>query len=482
MKFTRMHPSLLAIAIFIPLALAYWPFKVDDAYISFVYAKNLVENHGLTYNGIVVEGYSNFLWTILMAPFIRLGIDPLVAARIVSLLSACIILFITEKLLRRLNPDISNAECLLVLSTIALSTPFTAWTLGGLETIFMCLWVILFVYWEIGADQKSLCLAVLASLACALTRPEGAMLFPILLLHRMIYRKQSLRQLLTQSAIFILPFSAYLLWRYTTYGYWVPNTAFLKLEPGAQIIFDAAKWILIYWQLRPLFAILVGLGLAEITRKKLFTHSEWVLVGAVIVAFVCFILYAGPDWMPFHRFLVPVIPLFSLLVGRAFALFQQKFLKRMVLIIAVTTTILEIAFAILIYIPYTPQFGDYTDGLIRCGEWIRQNTLPQDTIAVVDAGALAYYSERRTIDIIGLNDVHIAHSPLKSDIDYVLKQNPKIIQLHVDFTESGMIITSRQDHNRAMVNQADFLNLYAPYSGEIEDPFFPILFIRKTDQ
>ena len=41
---------------------------VDDALISFRYAVNLVEGRGLVFNpGERVEGYTNFLWTIVLA-------------------------------------------------------------------------------------------------------------------------------------------------------------------------------------------------------------------------------------------------------------------------------------------------------------------------------------------------------------------------------------------------------------------------------
>ena len=41
---------------------------IDDAFISFRYAENLVHGRGLVFNvGERVEGYSNFLWTVLLA-------------------------------------------------------------------------------------------------------------------------------------------------------------------------------------------------------------------------------------------------------------------------------------------------------------------------------------------------------------------------------------------------------------------------------
>ena len=43
-------------------------FLTDDAFISFRYARNLLEGHGLVFNpGERVEGYSNFLWVLELA-------------------------------------------------------------------------------------------------------------------------------------------------------------------------------------------------------------------------------------------------------------------------------------------------------------------------------------------------------------------------------------------------------------------------------
>src|ERR1700737_1128695 len=49
---------------------------VDDAFISFRYADNLAHGLGLVFNaGERVEGYSNFLWTLILAGGARLGLD-----------------------------------------------------------------------------------------------------------------------------------------------------------------------------------------------------------------------------------------------------------------------------------------------------------------------------------------------------------------------------------------------------------------------
>src|SRR5712691_5735063 len=58
----------------------------DDSFISFRYARNLVQGRGLVYNvGEYVEGYTNLLWTLLMAGGMALGASPEVTAHVAGL-------------------------------------------------------------------------------------------------------------------------------------------------------------------------------------------------------------------------------------------------------------------------------------------------------------------------------------------------------------------------------------------------------------
>src|SRR2546426_6673593 len=52
-------------------------FLGDDSFISFRYARHLAEGHGLVWNpGDRVEGYTNFLWVVLMAGGVRVRLEP----------------------------------------------------------------------------------------------------------------------------------------------------------------------------------------------------------------------------------------------------------------------------------------------------------------------------------------------------------------------------------------------------------------------
>src|SRR6185295_18291193 len=58
-------------------------FTVDDAYISFRYARNFSRGLGLVYNpGERIEGYTNFLWTVMLGIGIKVGFDPDVLAKV----------------------------------------------------------------------------------------------------------------------------------------------------------------------------------------------------------------------------------------------------------------------------------------------------------------------------------------------------------------------------------------------------------------
>src|SRR5262245_38480236 len=72
--------ALLGVALLLAALLHTWRFRhhlTDDAFISFRYLANFFAGHGLVYNpGERVWGYTNFLWTVLLAPLVAAGADP----------------------------------------------------------------------------------------------------------------------------------------------------------------------------------------------------------------------------------------------------------------------------------------------------------------------------------------------------------------------------------------------------------------------
>src|SRR5262245_15180176 len=96
----------VALALTLILLLAHaasYSFLTDDAYISFRYARNLADGHGLVFNpgGERVEGYSNFLWVLILAAFDRAGIPPERAANPLSLIATAGLWWVVVRFLAR---------------------------------------------------------------------------------------------------------------------------------------------------------------------------------------------------------------------------------------------------------------------------------------------------------------------------------------------------------------------------------------------
>jgi len=66
--FSRRIVFVISGVVFLALAIKFLDHTVDDAFISFRYAHNLVQGHGLVFNpGERVEGYTNFLLCVIRA-------------------------------------------------------------------------------------------------------------------------------------------------------------------------------------------------------------------------------------------------------------------------------------------------------------------------------------------------------------------------------------------------------------------------------
>ena len=87
-------------------------YTVADAYISFRSARNFARGLGLVYNeGERIEGYTNFLWTLLLAGAARAGLDPVLAAKLLGAAAGVGTLAMVYLLASRLRP-LSVVPCL----------------------------------------------------------------------------------------------------------------------------------------------------------------------------------------------------------------------------------------------------------------------------------------------------------------------------------------------------------------------------------
>jgi len=124
---------------------------------------------------------------------------------------------------------------------------------------------------------------------------------------------------------------------------------------------------------------------------------------------------------------------------------------------------------------------------VTIGRWLKSYAKPNESIAVTAAGALPYYSDLYTVDMLGINDVHIAHRKMpemgkgiagheKYDIDYVLDKKPTYI-FHYPFLVKRPVITPSQfitewnPGQKYLFESPRFRTMYEPVSEKIAGYF-----------
>lgn len=442
----------------------YWPWQEDDAFISFHYAQNLVQGQGPVFNpGERVEGYSNPLWVLLAAGALKLGLDPLPAARVLGLLAGLACLFLAwrlaQRLLREGGAATDSLAALLAPFFLALSPVLARHAVTGLETVpYAALLTALAGGFGAGsgaAPRGRLNFGLPCGLLLlALLRPEGAA-FALLILGWRLWAARGIgtgavTRAWAETALFGVLLAAFLAWRWSYYGQLLPNTFHTKLTGETVDLRDGLHYGLDFLRENG-GAVTAGLFAAVLLGRRI-PRLYWVLVSVVALQ-AAFVTAAGGDWMHFYRFYAPVLPLLaaglaagwgtltglcgSKEIGRHWTPrnWARRLVPAVVVLVAVLGMIKTERTALRLVMPDVRGGTYLTDGYREAARWIAGNTPPSASLAVSDIGILGYESGRRIIDMFGLVDPHIARRPgrlhYKSDARYVLENRPDLVVLVV---------------------------------------------------
>jgi hypothetical protein len=442
--------------IFIGHMLLFRTWIVDDAGISFAYARNLAQGHGLVSQpGITpTEGYSNFLWTVLLAPFFRLGaFDVILTPKIISL---CMVLATFALIYRTLAVIRNGALIAFVgLTLTALNTSFVVWTTSGLENPLYVL-LITFLLWrvtqalaEVNIRFWHLVLLGLVASAIAMTRPDGVVycaIYPFLTaaiwsFRRHVPFKTLVKKLFIYSSTVVLIFGSYLLLRRVAYGEWVPNTYFAKtnismlnllppevlaqatvLSKTLSLIVSATGVLGI-----PFFVIDITMLLGVVITRKF--RREHLMLFAFLGAALFVYLYLPPDWMEEARFATPFFLLFYITTFAIFDVFLQSWKlnptgNRTLLMLSGLATIIS---SIFLFYPRstafaanpTVSFSQVADGYaFRFNKYAQELSIRGGSVLLPDVGGTLYYSHLRVYDLAGLNDKIIAKTLMVNQPDF----------------------------------------------------------------
>lgn len=314
----RIALALLALLLLFGLARAVQlAWVCDDSFISLRYAQNLVDGHGLVYNaGEHVEGYTNLLWTLLLAGLLAAGLDPLRAAELPGLAAYAWLALVLGRHSWREARSRATPFLPLAAGFVLVSPDFQIWATGGLETMLftaLAVQALLLTRAQPARDRRSLAAGGLLGLL-VLTRPDGLLFAAAgvwswwLPRSRMASRERRRHALLTLLPV-LLVLAVWLPWKLVYYGELLPTAFYSKSAARpflSQGIAYAALYLVVNWAL--LLALLAAL-LAWLGGRRAppGTRSEggfWLGAGLLYAAHV---VYVGGDFM-FARRLLPAVP------------------------------------------------------------------------------------------------------------------------------------------------------------------------------
>ncbi|MBN1425537.1 hypothetical protein JXA88_13365 [Candidatus Fermentibacteria bacterium] len=415
-------------------------YTVDDAFISYRYARNWVDGHGLVFNpGERVEGYTNFLWTIVHALGLRGGLDPEVLSKVLGIAAAVGTMVLIAALGRAWGHGrvpMAALGCIFWASAGAVA--ITA--VNGLETQMFAVLVTLGVFLYATAENRSRRLmgAVAAVSVSTLVRPDGALLLLVTLAH--YYLGQRRRASLAPLALALLMTCPHLVWRFFYYGSFVPNTLGAKTGGGLPQLVRGVEYLknFVNEYGKPALYLIAALPFLHWPLDRARSHGL-----AIVLAFCAYVAAAGGDWIPHYRFLIPIMPLLMVALQDGVLSIRSLlprsgrfgFVPSAVIWGFMGVIVFDIANQTHYLRLHTDMWADgYHHAHQRIGAWLRDNAQPEDTVALMDIGIIGYSSNIRVVDITGLTDPHVAAAPggwLKKSYspDYLFDIDPEFFVL-----------------------------------------------------
>jgi hypothetical protein len=380
-------------------------FPLDDSWIHLHFARNLAAGAGFAYNpGHPVSGSTAPLWTLVLAAGAAVAGASLWTAKTLGVVSAIAAALVT----RRAAIAFGAAPLTALVAAVALLwSGALAWgALSGMEVPLAALLVAIALLAL--AHEVTWIAAVTAALA-ALARPEAILLVPLLALARPLTVRRALLFVVLTAAL-LAPFVAF---SYATVGGPLPATAVAKIEGGL------LGWLgglreppLLTWVTRPrefglewmrwLFTThpLLPLALpAAFVAWRRRGRALGVVALALIIhplAMALLAPYRGPAFQE-GRYSAHLLPI-AVVVLAALA---SKTARAMPVVLAGVLLVSLIALA--------PAAERYAWGVqninamqVHLGHWLAARTPPTATLALNDIGAIAFFSRRPVLDLMGL--------------------------------------------------------------------------------
>lgn len=450
----------LAAAVFALHGLLLLGSHLDDPYIFARYARNFLRYGDALWNPGEprLEGFSSWLWLAVFVLGERISSNPILVPKLVGIAAgAGLVAAFGRELLRAGRP---GAPALAALAFLVSAPALAFFAASGMDHIAWCLVAWLYLAWVSRSEDIQPRHMAAAGLAI-LIRPEGFILFvPAVAVAIFSARTRGDRAWQTRIAAHTAAgagvLAVLLIARRLLFHNWLPNAAAAKhlggsvlfrVADGAVYLGDGAGLYLVLPL--ALFAIALSGGWAAVSPSS---SERRLAVAAVtfIAAVSAFILLAGGDdsgAFGTTRLITPMIAPAAVLLYLGLRSITGR-PHSAALIVAIVSV------AILARLPAEKRVvQDATGGtnlsspreiatawrrafraqpISPLAQYLRLHTPPGAYVAVPWAGLIPWETDLPTIDLLGLNDAHIARAPVagrpgpdsRYDVDYVMARKP----------------------------------------------------------
>lgn len=417
-------------------------FPLDDSWIHRVYARAFAHGEGFAYNpGQQETGATSPLWIIVTAPAHWLepvgDFATVLGVKLIGVLFGALAVLALRRTLERLGLPCLGAIIAGLVFAVEPRLHFSA--LSGMEVVLL-VWLWLETTRAI-LDRQSVLALTLLGLA-PLARPEAVLMVPPALLALLAVLGRDRRNWPGPwtALLVVVPPGLWALYCRIVSGHWLPASFYVKAEsfsfgPGEmQLAWDAITQY--GWAAELIFPVaLVVVASWLLLRRTDISRAALLLLLATPIVYVVGVVGSREihlDGYYWTRWTDPAALVLTgaaaLGVGLLFApaaVFQRpesrlqeagKPPRRIAAVVGWSIAALVLA-------PSLPglaeSFGERRERLstdsraihlvnVGPGLWIRENTAADAVIGVRDAGAMRYFGERYTIDLIGLNNADVA--------------------------------------------------------------------------
>ncbi len=406
-------------------------FPLDDPWIHLQFAKNLHDFGAFSYfkNEMVTSGSTSPLYTFLLAAGFFITNNEM----ILSYTMGVLFLVIAGMLLFKNSMKLFDGDFLssAVAALLLLFEPRLMWiALSGMETtLFIAL---LLTVWYCYLARGRILLGIMSGLLLW-ARPE-AFLFVIVMILDVAYhnfivtpvaekkkpertKKESLSWMKLPAMIFCAFGLMYVGFNYLLSGSILPNTYAAKLKYYSNDVTDFPVQFFHFLADGHLIilACFVAIGVIALSKKITRRKPAVELIPALWTAGMFLAYWKNlPHLFQEGRYLMPVLP-FVIFLGLSGVKKTLDIAKNVLAVLRNRQKLTYVTVAILAIIAMQfmaaswdkrTDYADYckyiSDRQVRTAKWLHDNLPPNAIVATHDIGAVAFYSGRKVVDMVGL--------------------------------------------------------------------------------